>query len=117
MRFSLIPLGLVIAAGGCNPWQQQPVAAETVRELLPLLENGKTKRSELEPMLGSPSFESTRDRVLAYRLAPDASGRLQAVKGRGVFRWNGVLFNLVIALDENDIVQSHALIQIRESLE
>ena len=112
---SLLALALLAAIGGCSSYRINPVSKEVERDLLPFLENGETHRVEVLSNLGNPSYEHEGDRVISYRMALDAFGTLAVVGRQGKFGWKDAQFNLVLAFDENQVLQEHVLIQMKEN--
>src|SRR5687767_6736000 len=90
-------VALIVTLAGCASWRQQAVPADVARGLLPFLEPGKTRQLELMARWGHPSFQSDKDRVIAYRLAQDGFGVLAAVPRDGRLGWNLTQYNLVLA--------------------
>jgi hypothetical protein len=106
---------LLLTTGGCSSYRTNVASPEVAHDLLPFLENGKTRRDEIQKILGNPSFESERDRVIAYRVAPDGLGSLESVVWEGTFGWKRTQYNLVLAFNAEQILEKHALIQMKEN--
>jgi hypothetical protein len=77
--------------------------------LLDFIQDGKTTTQEIVLHLGDPGATYENERVLTYRLGHDKGGYY-------VFQnktdWNGVCSNLVLALDGNNRLRQHSLVQV-----
>lgn len=104
---------LMLGAGGCS-WSARPASPELQQQVLPWLEDGDTTRDEVEAVFGKPGYECSRERITAYRLSLDGSGRLIPVPREGQFGWTGAQFNLVLAFDADRVLEEHVLIQLKE---
>jgi hypothetical protein len=105
---------LLGAAGGCTSYRMNPVSKEAERDLLPFLGDGEIRKAEVVGILGRPSYEHEADRVVSYRMARDTFGALAVVGRQGRFGWRDAQFNLVLAFDEDEILQEHVLLQLKE---
>ena len=105
---------LLLVVGGCTPYKANRLGPAAAQALLPFLEGGKLRRDEVLARLGAPSFESRKDRIVAYRMASDGGGSLTVVPRYGTFGWKRAQYNLVLAFDEEEILETFSLIQMKE---
>jgi hypothetical protein len=79
-------------------------------QLLDFLEEGVTRKADVIRRLGDPSAIYDDSRTMTYRLAQDDKGWIVRPKSVG---WHGIVSNLVVVFDDQDILKRHSLVRIR----
>jgi len=79
--------------------------SEVERKYLPWLEDGKTKKEDVERRLGPPSGEFEGGRLWTFRLDLDQE--------KGVVRIYTGEYSLVLVFDDVSILKRHSLLRVR----
>jgi hypothetical protein len=82
---------------------------------LDFLQAARVTRADVDAHLGPPSATFTRDRVVSYRLSQTAAQGYSVVpqnNPKAPIDWQGINYDLVLALDEAGIVSEYRLIPI-----
>lgn len=78
-------------------------------DLLDFLQDGTTRRADVQLRLGEPAAMFEGERILAYRLGRDAGGYLLL---KGGSDWRQVRHNLMLVFDPQGVLQRHSLVDI-----
>jgi hypothetical protein len=97
-------------------------AAKTVPEKLPdlnfisFVQDGLTTKKDVLLRLGPASGAYQHETILTYRIFYDPSdgNKWRVIDKCLPFDWQFVTYNLVLVFNENSILESHSLIQLRK---
>lgn len=78
-------------------------------DLLDFLQDGNTRREEVQMRLGEPNAMYEGNRIVAYRLRRDQAGYV-LVKGGS--DWQEVRYNLMLAFDAQGVLRRHTLVEV-----
>ena len=104
--------GLLVGAcaflGGCAT-EPKPRAVH-----LDFLQAARVTRADIDAQLGPPSATFTQDRVVTYRLIQTAQGYsvVPQKDPKAPIDWQGINYDLVLALDEAGVVSEYRVIAI-----
>jgi len=79
--------------------------SEVERKYLPWLEDGKTKKEEVQKRLGLPSVEFEGGRLWTFRLDLDQE--------KGFVSTYPAIYSLVLVFDEKSTLKKHSLLRVR----
>jgi hypothetical protein len=80
------------------------------KDLLDFLNDGVTRREEVQLKLGLPSAQYEGSRILAYRLSKDAGGYI-LVERRD--NWYGVQYDLMLEFGADGVLRRHSVVEVR----
>jgi hypothetical protein len=80
------------------------------KDLLDFLDDGVTRREDVQLKLGEPAAQYDGLRVLAYRLVKDDTGYVIVGQRNN---WYGVQYNLMLVFDGGGVLRRHSLVEIR----
>jgi hypothetical protein len=80
------------------------------KDLLLFLDDGVTRREDVQLKLGEPAAHYDGLRVLAYRLVKDDAGYVIVGQRNN---WYGVQYNLMLVFDGDGVLRRHSLVEIR----
>jgi hypothetical protein len=132
-RIPVLLLIFVIVAFGCTP--VVTINDVVVGDQLSFLQDGKTKKSEIDAVLGEPQSTYENGRIIVFLMCPGRDGQLVMLHrsgGRSIcgdgeiykdehlgFQRKASLdevvaiYNLVLVFDINGVVEQHNLIRTR----
>ena len=114
--FSLVVLGLLVAA--CATPKVQPLPAERAMrsDLLSFIQDGITTRERVLLNLGTPSAQFENGRILTYQVRFHKSGALHLVGPRRsaenplLTNWEPGILSLVLVFGPDGLLEKHSLV-------
>ena len=101
-------VGAALLLFGCAT----PTAPMGDPHLLDGLRDGRATKEAIVLKFGQPSAVLESGRILTYRLGGEAEGGY-FIREAGSTNWVALKFSLVLVFDQNEILQRHALVQVR----
>jgi hypothetical protein len=80
------------------------------KDLLDFLNDGVTRREDVQLKLGVPSAQYEGSRILAYRLRKDAGGYILVERRDD---WYMVRYDLILVFDGDGVLRRHSIVEVR----